>query len=153
MHLGHVVKADGRWRLFAFADGGATGAAAGLANFCRFLAEAPDSPVLRYTPVGDDVDTVIDVRAVFQQGHRDLELAQMPAFLLPSKGRYGLTDYEKLYCRDAEPGQDIFDLRGIDRVAGCVVVVRPDQFVAQVLPLGATGELAEFFAAFMVPRA
>jgi phenol 2-monooxygenase len=43
------------------------------------------------------------------------------------------------------PAEDIFDIRGIAR-DGAVVVVRPDQYVAHVLPLSATGELAEFFA-------
>ncbi len=33
-------------------------------------------------------------------------------------------------------------MRGIDRAAGCVVVVRPDQYVGTVLPLHARDELA-----------
>jgi hypothetical protein len=44
----------------------------------------------------------------------------------------------------------VFDLRGIDRAQGCLVVVRPDQYVAHVLPLDAHDELGEFFARFMV---
>ena len=35
-----------------------------------FSAEAPESPVRKYTPAGEDIDAVIDVRAVFQQGHQ-----------------------------------------------------------------------------------
>ena len=54
----------------------------------------------------------------------------MPALLLPQKGRYGLRDYEKMFCTDANGGHDIFEMRGIDREAGCMVVVRPDQYVA-----------------------
>jgi len=34
-----------------------------------------------------------------------------------------------------------------------VVVVRPDQYVAAVLPLAATDELAAFFARNLVPAA
>jgi hypothetical protein len=34
-------------------------------------------------------------------------------------------------------GNDIFDMRGIDRDRGCVVVVRADQYIAHVLPLDA----------------
>jgi hypothetical protein len=51
------------------------------------------------------------------------------------KGRFGLIDYEKAFCQDLKSGDNIFDQRGIDRSAGCIVVVRPDQFVANVLPL------------------
>ena len=84
---------------------------------------------------GEDIDAVIDVRAVFQQAHRDLAIEAMPALLLPRKGRYGLRDYEKMFCADLKSGNDIFAMRGIDREAGCMVVVRPDQYVAHVLPL------------------
>ena len=149
--LGHTVKADGRWRLFAFAGAeDPAGPSSGVGALCKFLADSPDSPVGRYTPSEADIDSVIDVRAVFQQGHRALEVAAMPAFLLPRKGRYGLCDYEKMFCPDLKGGNDIFEMRGIDRDGGCIVVVRPDQHVAHVLPLDAYAELAAFFGGFMM---
>lgn len=154
MHLGHTVKADGRWRLFAFGDrtppDGATSAIRGL---CRFLTGAPESPVRRYTPKGADIDSVIDVRAVLQLSHRSLSVGDIPALLFPPKGRYGLRDYEKVFCSDPDEGRNIFDMRGIDREAGCMVLVRPDQHVAHVLPLEAYAELAGFFDGFMLPAA
>ena len=152
VHLGHVVKADGRFRIFAFAgaeDPAAPGSA--IRALCSFLAEARESPVGKYTPQDADIDSVIDVRAVFQQGHRELAIEAMPPFLLPRKGRYGLRDYEKMFCPDLKGGQDIFTMRGIDRAAGCLVIVRPDQYVAQVLPLDGYEQLAPFFDSFMVP--
>ena len=150
VHLGHTIKADGRWRIFAFAGAEDPAAASsGLPALCAFLAESPNSPVRRHTPPGTDIDSVIDVRAVFQQGHRQLSLEAMPSFLLPRKGRYGLCDYEKMFCADLKNRQDIFDMRRIDRHQGCMVVVRPDQYVAHVLPLDAHAELATFFDAFM----
>lgn len=151
LHLGHVARADGRWRLYAFASAKDTGGSqSGIRRFCEYLTDSPDSPVRRFTPAGQDIDSVFDVRAVFQQSHRNLALGSMPALLLPRKGRYGLNDYEKVFCPDLKNGQDIFDLRSINREQGCLVVVRPDQYVAGVLPLDAHAELAEFFAAFMV---
>ena len=151
MHLGHVVKADGRWRLFAFADAEHPVAATSrLHALCAFLAASPHSPVRKHTPKDADIDSVIDVRAVFQQGHRELPIEAMPPFLLPRKGRYGLMDYEKMFCPDLKNGPDIFDMRGIDRKRGCMVVVRPDQYVAHVLPLDAYAELATFFGGFML---
>jgi len=41
----------------------------------------------------------------------------MPPLLLPQKGRYGLRDYEKIFCADGKSGQDIFALRGIPVIA------------------------------------
>jgi hypothetical protein len=47
---------------------------------------------------------------------------------------------------DLKPGKDIFELRGIDRRNGCMVMVRPDRYLAPMLPLDAHRELASFFA-------
>jgi phenol 2-monooxygenase len=153
VHLGHVVKADGRFRIFAFAGAeDPTASNSAIRVLCSFLSEARESPVRRYTPGDADIDSVIDVRAVFQQGHRELAIAAMPALLLPQKGRYGLRDYEKMFCPDLKGGQDVFTMRGIDRNVGCMVVVRPDQYVAHVLPLDGFAELAAFFDGFMLPR-
>jgi phenol 2-monooxygenase len=152
MHLGHVVDADGRWRLFAFADDRAPGAAdSRLGALCRFLADDPRSPTVRYTPNDADADAVIDVRAVLQQGHREIGIDEMPAILRPTKGRYGLVDYEKVFCPDLHDGPDVFDLRSVERSDGAIVIVRPDQHVAHVLPLDGFDELAAFFDRFMVP--
>jgi len=151
VHLGHVAEADGRWRIYAFAGrGDPTASTSTIRGLCDFLAEAEASPVRRYLPDGADIDAVIDVRAVFQQAHRELAIAAMPALLLPRKGRYGLSDFEKMFCPDLKSGHDIFDMRGIDRDSGCMVVVRPDQYVAHVLPLDAHAEFAAFFERFMV---
>ena len=93
---------------------------------------------------------MIDVRAMFQQAHRELAIEAMPTLLLPRKGRYGLRDYEKMFCADLKSGNDIFAMREIDREAGCMVVVRPDQYVAHVLPLDGYKQLASFFDGFMM---
>ncbi|WP_111497546.1 FAD-binding monooxygenase [Marinobacter bohaiensis] len=152
VHLGHTVKADGRWRIFAFADAQDPAATdSGIHKLCRFLADAPESPVRRYTPAGTDIDSVIDVRAVFQASHRDMDASDLPELLHPHKGRYGLVDHEKSFCPDLKNGQDIYDMRGVDREQGCLVIVRPDQHVAHVLPLDAHQALADFFAGFMQP--
>jgi phenol 2-monooxygenase len=148
MQLGHVARADAAWRIYAFAD--ARGER--LLALAEYLADAPTSPVIRHTPQGADVDSVIDLRAVFQQSHRDLKVESLPPLLLPRKGRFGLMDYEKVYCPDLKQGLDIFALRGIDRTRGAVVVVRPDQFVSQVLPLDAHAELSAFFGRFLIDR-
>jgi phenol 2-monooxygenase (NADPH) len=57
-----------------------------------------------------------------------------------------------MFCADIKGDNDIFVMRGIDREAGCMVVVRPDQYVAHVLPLGGYEELASFFDRFMLPQ-
>jgi phenol 2-monooxygenase/3-hydroxybenzoate 4-monooxygenase len=152
MQLGHAAKADGRWRLYAFASANDhIEGRGGIRALCSFLQDSPQSPVRKYTRPGQDIDSVFDMRAIFQQGHRELAIESMPALLLPRKGRLGMIDYEKIFAPDLKNGQDIFELRGIDRRQGCLVVVRPDQYIAHVLPLDAYEALAAFFDGFMLP--
>jgi phenol 2-monooxygenase len=153
VHLGHVLRADGRFRIFAFAEAGNPAASSSaIRQLCEFLAEGQESPIRKYRRRDEDIDAVIDVRAVFQQAHRELAIEAMPSLLLPRKGRYGLHDYEKMFCADVKSANDIFAMRGIDREAGCMVVVRPDQYVAHVLPLDGYKQLASFFDGFMLPQ-
>ncbi|GAA4783101.1 FAD-binding monooxygenase [Actinomycetospora chlora] len=140
MHLGHVARADGAWRLYVFAD--RRGPAGDDTPFRR-LGDHLARLVARLTPPDADPDAVVDVRAVLQQHHHEVETTDMPPVLRPRKGRFGLVDHEKVFCPDPTT-DDVFDLRGIDRDAGCMVLVRPDQYVAHVLPLHADPELADF---------
>jgi phenol 2-monooxygenase len=150
VHLGHAVKADGRFRIFAFAAAGnPVTSSSAIRHLCDFLAEDHASPIRKHTRRGEDIDAVIDVRALFQQAHRELAINDMPALLLPRKGRYGLYDYEKIFCADIKGGNDIYAMRGIDREAGCMVIVRPDQYVAHILPLDGYEQLVSFFDGFM----
>ena len=154
MHLGHCVEADARWRMFVFAGKDDRGQPGGpVSALCEFLAEAASSPVRRHTRQDEDIDAVIDVRAVFQQGFRELQHTDMPALLRPGKGRLGLCDYEKVFCSDLKRGEDIFEMRGIDREQGCLVIVRPDQHVAHVLPLTSRDELTTFFGSILFVQA
>ncbi len=144
VHLGHHAKADGRWRVYAFGDASGAGldawAAAAAPHFARF------------TPEGADVDAVFDVKAVYQQSHEDLDVTTAPALFQPKTGPFGLTDWEKLYA--AAPSHwsktDMFTERALSR-DGVVIVVRPDQYVAAILPLGAVDELASFLDGAFLP--
>ena len=148
VQLGHQAQADGRWRIYVFADPAPAGAASPLAEFARWLGTAPESP-LAATPKDADPDAWFDVKVIYQQDHHGINIAGVPAVFKPQVGPFQLTDSAKVYGTD--PAADIFDQRGLDR-AGAVVVVRPDQYVANVLPLTATAELAEFFAPLLRAR-
>ena len=141
LHLGHGHRADGRWRIYAFADA-APGEASALASWAEWMAGGEDSPLLAHTPDDGDIDAVLDIKVVYQQHHDAIDIGAVPELFLPRTGPFELIDYEKVFA--AHPEDDIFELRGIER-GGCVVVVRPDQYVAAVLPLDATEDLAAFF--------
>ncbi len=147
--LGHHARADGRWRIYAFADAAAPGQPSALTDFAEWLAHSPESPVVMHTPDGADVDAWFHVKVVYQQPFEDVDMRSVPEAFLPRVGPFGLRDYEKVYAVD--PQQDIFELRGVDR-DGAVVVVRPDQYVADVLPLPATDRLGAFFESVFLAR-
>ena len=153
MHLGHHATADGRWRIYVFADPATpqtpqAGTASPTEQFAEWIANSPESP-LAATPEGADPDAWFDVKVIYQQDHTSIDINAVPAVFKPQVGPFQLTDYEKVYA--ADPASDIFDLRGLDR-GGVVVVVRPDQYVANVLPLTATAELGAFFAPLLPDR-
>lgn len=128
VHLGHHARADGRWRIYVFSDLDRSA----LESWARQV---------------DADDDVFDVKVIFQQAHSDIEWENVPGLFTPRVGPHQLIDYERIYAVD--PVDDIFHAREIDR-RGVVVVVRPDQYVAEVLPLEDTTALAAFFDQSMV---
>ncbi|GAB6898749.1 FAD-dependent monooxygenase [Kineosporia succinea] len=132
VHLGHHARADGRWRVYVFAD-----------------ASAPDSgPVTDLAGRLEDLNPAwFDLKVIYQQRFGEVDLRRVPGVFLPRGGPFGLTDWERVYATGEE--HDIFDDRGISR-DGAIVVVRPDQYVAHVLPLNDFDALSAFFAGIFV---
>ena len=147
-HLGHFHEADGRWRVYVFADASAPALeGTPTAEFAKWWQEDPASPRVRYTPGDGDTDAVFDTKVIYQQDYTEVEHYNVPAAFQPVKVPYGLIDINQIFA--AGHGRDIFRDREISR-DGAIVVVRPDQYVAGVLPLSAREELTDFFAANMI---
>jgi phenol 2-monooxygenase len=144
IHLGHHAKADGRWRVYAFGGRDA-------ATLDGWASQAA-SVFARFTPVDADQDAVFDVKAIYQQPYEEVEVTSAPALFQPKTGPLGLTDWEKVFA--AGPSKwtdvDIFEARELSR-DGVVIVVRPDQYVAAILPLDAMEELASFLEGALLP--
>jgi len=153
VHLGHVMDADGRWRIVLFGSNAEspTSPSSSIRKVCDFLLE---HLLPTYTPPEADIDSVIDVRAVFPQSRLTINVSDLPEVLLPHKGQFGIQDYEKAFTDEESYGfgfGEIYKNRGVDRERGCMVAVRPDQYISGVLPLddGACGKLEGFFGGFM----
>lgn len=153
MQLGHVAECDTRWRIYAFAgenDSSAPGSA--IHKLADWLLSNESSPVVKNRRNGEDIDSLIDLRAIFQQTFDQLAYEDMPSLLRPTTGKLGLQDHEKVFCVDHKGLGNIFDMRGINRENGCMIIVRPDQYIAHILPLDAYKELASFFEAIYTPK-
>ncbi|TYL48372.1 FAD-binding monooxygenase [Marinomonas sp. IMCC 4694] len=151
VQLGHSIKADGRWHLLAFA--GNTDFMSDdcpVRALCDFLQNDTNSPIKRFTKKNQDTDTVISLQAVFQASHRDADMRSVHPLLQPNKGKYGLKDYEKVYSALSSHG-DFYEKRGIDTHKGGLIIVRPDQYVADILPLDDYQALSHFFEQVLLP--
>ena len=152
MQLGHIAEADGRWRIYAFAGkSDSSTPRSAIHKLADWLEYDPNSPVVKFTQKDEDIDGLIDLRAVFQQTFDALAYEDLPSLLKPKVGKLGLQNHEKVFCVDHKGTGDIFDMRGIDRNTGCMIVVRPDQYIAHILPLGAYQELSKFFEGIFLP--
>lgn len=149
LEIGHEHRADGRWRVYVFADAAPAGESAAVRALGDWLARSAESPLCRATPSVLDANAWFDLKIIYQQRHIDVDLGRVPAVFMPRVGQFKLIDYAGVYA--AIPGDDIFERRGVDR-SGAVVVVRPDMYVAHVLPLTATEALGRFFGAFTLQQ-
>ncbi|UOR00478.1 FAD-dependent monooxygenase [Leucobacter allii] len=146
-HLGHTHQADGRYRIYVFTDRDGFATDAAVARWARWMDEAEASPVNRYRLREGDRDATFDIKVIAQQPFDAFAFADAPALFRPAVGPYGLTDYAKVFA--AIPEDDVFAARGISR-DGAVVIVRPDQYVAAVLPLAQPELVGAYFDGFMV---
>ncbi len=93
---------------------------------------------------------MIDVRAIFPHTFDELAYEDMPSLLKPTTGALGLQDHEKVFCLGHKGAGDFYEMRGIDREKGCMIIVRPDQYIGHILPLDAYDELSKFFEGFLL---
>ena len=84
--------------------------------------------------------------------HRDFNHVWLPSLLMPSKGKYNLIDYEKVFCPNFKLGEDIFEMRGINKEKACVVIVRPDHNVSKILSINRYISSAKKFKFFFFKK-
>ena len=148
MHLGHFHQADGRWRVYVFADSAAPALeGTPTAEFANWWQNNPASPRVMFTPVDGDTDGVFDTKVIYQQDYTEVEPGDVPNAFKPVKVPLGLVDINQVFA--SGHGRDIFKERELNR-AGSIVVVRPDQYVAAIFDLSARSEIQEFFAGHML---
>ncbi|MDN5609468.1 MAG: FAD-binding monooxygenase [Brevibacterium aurantiacum] len=144
IHLGHRARADGRWRVYVFADAPSPTDATSskVTELADWLNADPASPLVKYRRAGEDLDSLLELSVIYQQGHTEFSFPDVPTVFRPHVGEFDLEYVEKIYA--TLDGEDIFEERGISR-DGAVVVVRPDQYVSGIFPLDAHDEIGSFF--------
>ncbi|KAK1469799.1 phenol hydroxylase [Colletotrichum melonis] len=147
-HFQEILKADGRFRVVLFA-GNILDASqkARVDNFCVAL-DAPDNFLRKVTPAKAPIDSVIEVLTIHSAKRTDTELLRdFPDILHPFDSHTGW-DYNKVYVDDEsyhEGFGDAYKNYGVNKQRGCVVVVRPDQYVAWIGELEDFDDLQKYF--------
>lgn len=147
-HLGHMATADGRYRIYIFADRPAPGEDSKVQALARYMGK-DGSFYHRYTPLSVDDDAMFDIHVIYQQHYRNYEVTDVPEIFLPRTGTFRVEYWGKVWS--ALRGDDIFDARSISR-DGAIVVVRPDQYVGAVLPLDDYDGLETYFSGALLPQ-
>ncbi|KAH6668110.1 phenol hydroxylase [Plectosphaerella plurivora] len=154
-HFQELLRSDGRFRVVLFAGDILDAAQKQRVDaFCEKL-DTPGSFLRRATPEGAKPDSVIEVLTVHAAKRGETELLRdFPDVLHPFDARLGW-DYDKVYVDEEsyhEGFGDAYGNYGVDRVKGCVVAVRPDQYVGWVGALEDFDGLEAYFAGCLVLR-
>lgn len=151
----HFLRSDGRFRVVVFA-----GNLTNRGQWERVLKfgeeiSGPDSFLGRFTPSNKPPDSVIEVLMIHSGPRVEIELLDLHAVFHPLDEKRGW-DYEKVFVDDIsyhEGHGEAYRNYGVDRERGCVVIVRPDQYVAWVGELENVDDIDRYFSAFLIPQA
>ncbi|KAJ4397779.1 hypothetical protein N0V93_002016 [Gnomoniopsis smithogilvyi] len=152
-HFQERLPADGRFRIVLFAgDILSPAQKARVDAFCTAL-DKPTSFLRRATPASATIDSVVEVLTIHSSPRTETELLRdFPEILHPYDEHTGW-DYGKVFV-DADSYHegfgDAYKNYGVDKVRGCVVAVRPDQYVGWVGDLEDFGELERYFEGILV---
>jgi len=145
-HFQERIKADGRFRILLFAGNYKNQAQkARVKAFCDAL-EKPNSFLKRVTG-SRRIDAIIEILTCHSAPRKEVELFDFPELLRPFDENMGW-DYDKIYVDDEsyhEGHSHAYENYGVDLDKGCIVVLRPDQYVAYVGDLEDIADLDAYF--------
>ncbi|KAK0101985.1 hypothetical protein ONS96_005953 [Cadophora gregata f. sp. sojae] len=153
-HFQEMLKSDGRWRLVVFA--GDVSSAKQLERVAKLgdILSSPKSFIKRFTPADKKIDSVIDILTIHSAKRAETELHSFPDIFHPFDKQDGW-NYWKIFVDDVsyhEGYGNAYENYGVDRSNGCVVILRPDQYVAWVGALEDTEAMDQYFSCFMVAK-
>ncbi len=153
-HLQELLPSNGSWRLLVFA-----GDILDPVQLARYqgLGDALDAPhsfYRRFTSSNEPVDSRFEIITIHSSPRRHVELLSLPNVFHPFSEQEGW-DYNKVFVDDVsyhEGNGHAYENYNIDPHTGCIVIVRPDQYVSWIGELEDVDEMDAFFGSFMKPQ-
>lgn len=150
-HLQELLPSNGTWRILVFA-----GDILDKSQLGRFEAlgkglSSPSSFLKRYAKSKEPWTSVFELITIHSAPRVGVELLSLPDIFHPFSDEYGW-DYNKVFVDDLsyhEGHGRAYEQYGIDPSTGCVIIVRPDQYVSWIGQLEDVDEMDHFFGAFM----
>ncbi|KAL4795319.1 FAD binding domain-containing protein [Aspergillus venezuelensis] len=154
-HLQQRLPSDGRWRVVVFAGDVTKQSQKEKLERLGAALGSKKSFLQRFTPAEARYDAVIDVLTVHAAPRKQLDILNFPEVFRPYDDIEGW-DYEKIFVDDVSyhggHGR-LYETWNIDPDKGCLVILRPDQYVSYVGPLEDYDAVDRFFSGFMVAQA
>ena len=154
-HFGKLLKADGRFRIVLFAgDVSKTNQMQRVHSFAQALAKVT-IPLVQHRIGNGDQNVghhVADILTIHSASRQQVEYLDFPEILRPFDEELGW-DYDRIFVDEGsyhEGHGNAYEGYGVDKVQGCVVIVRPDQHTAWIGGLEDVDSLEAYFANFLV---
>ncbi|CZT43526.1 probable FAD monooxygenase [Rhynchosporium secalis] len=149
-----MLKSDGRWRIVLFAGDVSSAKQMERVTNLGSTLSGPKSFIRRFTPAEKKIDSLFDILTIHSAKRAETELHSFPDIFHPFDERDGW-DYWKVFVDDVsyhEGYGNAYENYGVDRKEGCLVVLRPDQYVAWVGALEDTEAIEQYFSGFMIAK-
>ncbi|KAI0537366.1 FAD binding domain-containing protein [Xylaria digitata] len=149
MWLTRALPADSRWHLVVF---GGDIQDAGAAQRLQKLALNLEGLVRAFTPSESDIDSVFNIILVLTSLRANVDLEMIPEIFTPISGKWKLNNILKVFVDDEgfdKTHGHSYEAYGIAPSRGALVVVRPDQYISRIDPLGDIQDVDSFFGGFL----
>ncbi|KIL88204.1 phenol 2-monooxygenase [Fusarium avenaceum] len=151
-HLQELLRSNGTWRVILFpGDIDSERQKKRMTDLCEKLT-GPSSFLKRFTPASARYDSVIEVLTIHASKRQGHDIFDFPEVLRPYDEVDGW-DYSKIFVDDGsyhEGHGQLYKTWGISSGEGCVVILRPDQYVSYVGEMDDYGSLDGFFSGFLL---
>lgn len=149
-HLQERLPSNGRWRVIVFPGDVTEAAQAAKLKAVGDAFHDKSSFLRQFTPEGGRYDDVFEVLAIHKAPRHSVTIFDFPEVFREYDETDGW-DYNKIFADDVsyhEGHGNIYQEFGISS-SGCIVVVRPDQYVSYIGSMDDPEAVNKFFSGFM----